>query len=112
MAFVRLRYVSRMRDLRLLLPDDIDRDLYRRKRSSILKPVYGVPIFGPAHSRTIFCSDSISVVSDYSLQDEDDAGSVFMVVKRAEDASGFDGHHSHPKLAACHAFDLRTKVNR
>jgi hypothetical protein len=51
------------------------------------------------------------MVSDRSLQHVDDAGSVFMVVNRAEDATRLDGHHTHPKLAPCHAFDLRAKVN-
>jgi len=96
----------------LLLPDYINRDLHRRNRSSVLKPVCGVPILGPAHPRPIGRSDSISMVSDRSLQDEDDAWSVFMVVHRAEDASRLDGHHPHSKLAPCHALDLRAKGNR
>ena len=53
--------------LSLLLPDYIDRDLDRWNRSSVLKPVCGVPILGPAHSRPIVGIDSISVVSDCSL---------------------------------------------
>jgi hypothetical protein len=101
-----------MSGLSLLLPDYIDRDLHRRNRSSVLKPVCGVPILGPAHSRPIVRSDSISMVGDRSLQYEDDAWSVFMVVNRAEDASRLDGHHTHSKLAPCHALDLRAKVNR
>jgi hypothetical protein len=48
----------------LLLPDYVDRDLHRRNRSSVLKPVCGVPILGPAHSRSIVRSDFISMVSD------------------------------------------------
>jgi hypothetical protein len=52
------------------------------------------------------------MVSDRSLQDVDDAWSVFMVVNRAEDASRLDGHHTHSKLAPGHALDLRAKVNR
>jgi hypothetical protein len=35
-----------------------------------------------------------------------------MVVNRAEDAPGLDGHHAHAKLAPCHALDLGTQVNR
>src|SRR5215213_10999305 len=101
-----------MSGVSLLLPDYIDRDLYRRNRSSVLKPVCGVPILGPAHSRPIVRSDSISMVSDRSLQYVDDAWSVFMVVNRAEDASRLDGRHTHSKLAPCHALDLRAKVNR
>src|SRR5215211_7632588 len=102
-----------MSGLRLLLPDDIDRDLHRWNRSSILKPLCGVPILGPAHSQPIIVrSDSISMVSDRSLQDVDDAWSVFVVVNRAEDASRLDGHHPHSKLAPGHALDLRAKVNR
>src|SRR5215213_7707405 len=101
-----------MSGVSLLLPDYIDRDLYRRNRSSVLKPVCGVPILGPAHSRPIVRSDSISMVSDRSLQYVDDAWSVFMVVNRAEDASGLDGRHTHSKLAPCHALNLRAKVNR
>src|SRR6476620_9083705 len=96
----------------LLLLDYIDRDLYRRNRSSVLKPVRGVPILGPAHSRPIVRRDSISMVSDRSLQYVDGAWSIFMVVNRTEDASRLDGHHTHPKLAACHALDLRTEVDR
>src|SRR5512147_2157130 len=101
-----------MSGLSLLLPDYIYRDLHRRNRSSVLKPVCGVPILGPAHSRPIVRSDSISMVSDRSLQYVDGAWSVFMVVDRAEDASRLDGHHTHSKLAPCHALDLRAKVNR
>jgi hypothetical protein len=52
------------------------------------------------------------MISDRSLQYVDDAWSVFMVVNRAEDASGLDSHHAHTKLAPCHALDLRAKVNR
>src|SRR5215217_3668128 len=101
-----------MSGLSLLLPNYIDRDLHRRNRSSVLKPVCGVPILGPAHSRPIVRSDSISMVSDLTLQYVDDAWSVFMVVNRAEDAARLDGHGTHAKLAPCHARDLRAKVNR
>jgi hypothetical protein len=52
------------------------------------------------------------MVSDRSLQDVDGAWSAFMVVNRAEDASRLDGHHTHSKLAPCHALDLTGKVNR
>jgi hypothetical protein len=52
------------------------------------------------------------MVSDRSLDYVDDAWSVFVVVNRAEDASGLDGHHPHSKFAPCHALDLRAKVNR
>ena len=68
----------------LLLPDCIDRDFHRRKRSSVLKPVCGVPVLGPAHSGVIVCSDAISMVSDRSLQYVDGAWSVLMVVNRPE----------------------------
>src|SRR5512139_13963 len=105
-------WASQMSGLSLLLPDYIDRDFHCRNRSSVLKPVRGVPILGPAHSRPIVRCDSISMVSDRSLQYVDGAWSVFMVVNRAEDASRFKGHHTHSKLAPCHALDLRTKVNR
>ena len=79
-------------------PDDIDRDLHRRNRSSVLKPVGGVPILGPAHSRPIVRSDSISVVSDRSLQYVDDAWSVFMVVNRAEDGSRLEGEYTQSRF--------------
>src|SRR5574342_1219650 len=101
-----------MSSLSSLLPDYIDRYLHRRNRSPVLKPVCGVPILGPAHSRPIVRSDSISMVSDRSLQYVDCAWSVFMVVNRSEDASRLDGHHPHSKLAPCHALDLRAEVNR
>src|SRR5512144_2509729 len=101
-----------MSGLSLLLPDYIDRDLHCRNCSSVLKPVCGVPILGPAHSRPIVRSDSISMVSDGYLQYVDGAWSVFMVVNRAEDASRLDGHHTHSKLAPCHARDLGAEVNR
>ena len=52
-------YTSAVR-LSLLLPEYIDRDLHGRNRSSVLKPVCDVPIFGPAHSWLIVCSDLIS----------------------------------------------------
>src|SRR5512143_3387467 len=101
-----------MSGLSFFLSYDIDRDLHCRNRSSVLKPVCGVPILGPAHSRPIVRSDSISMVSDRSLQYVDGAWSVFMVVNRAEDPSRFDSHHSHSKLAPRHALDLGAKVNR
>src|SRR5512138_623786 len=101
-----------MSGLRLLLPDDIDRNLHCRNRSSVLKPMCGVPILGPAHSRPIVRSDSITMVGDRSLQYVDGAWSVSMVVNRAEDASRVDGHHTHSKLAPCHALDLGAEVNR
>src|SRR5919112_5140797 len=96
----------------LLLPDYIDRDLHRRNRPPVLKPVCGVPILGPAHSRPVVRSDSIPMVGDRPLQYVDDARSAFMVVNRAEDASGLDGHHTHPELAPRHALDLGAEVNR
>jgi hypothetical protein len=52
------------------------------------------------------------MVGDRSLQYVDGAWSAFMVVNRAEDAHRFEGHHTHAKLAACHALDLRAKVIR
>jgi hypothetical protein len=52
------------------------------------------------------------MVSDRSLQYVNDAWSALMVVNRAEDGSGLEGHHSHSKLAPCHALDLRAKVKR
>jgi hypothetical protein len=51
------------------------------------------------------------MVIDRSLQYVDGAWSVFMVVNRAKDTSRLDGHHTHSKLAPCHALDLRAKVN-
>jgi hypothetical protein len=52
------------------------------------------------------------MVSDRSLQDVDRAGPAYVVVNRAEDAAGLDGHHSSSKLASFHALDLGGKVNR
>src|SRR5512135_2503444 len=69
-----------------LLPDYVDRDLHRRNRSSVLEPVQGVPVLGPAHSRPIVRSDSISMISDRSLQYVDSAWPVFVVMNRTEDA--------------------------
>jgi len=86
-------------------PDYVDRDLHRRRRSPVLKPVCGVRILGPAHSRPILRSHSISMVSDRPLQYVDHARPVHMVVNRAEDPSRFDRHHSHPKLPPCHTLD-------
>src|ERR1022692_1344469 len=93
-------------------PDYIERDFNGQNRSSVLKPVGGVPILGPAHSRPIVRSDSISEVSDRSLQYVDDAWSVHMVVNRAEDGSRLEGEHTHSKLTPRHALDLSAKVNR
>src|SRR5574340_1060977 len=101
-----------MSNLSLLLPDNIDRELHGRNRSCVLEPVCGVPILGPAQPRPIVRSDSISMVSDRSLQYVDGAWSAFMVVNRPEDASRLEGHHTHSKLAPCHALDLRAKVHR
>src|SRR5215469_9048846 len=91
-------------------PDYVDRDLHRRRRSSVLKPVCGVLILGPAHSRPILRGYSISMISDRSLQYVDHARPVLMVVNRAEDPFRFDRHHSHPKLPSCHALEFRAKV--
>src|SRR5512140_1701185 len=99
-----------MSGLSLLLPDYIDRDLHRRNRSSVLKPMRGVPILGPAHSRPIVRSDSISMVSYRSLQYIDGAWSVFMVVNWAEDSSRLDSYYTHSKLAPLHTLDLGAKV--
>jgi len=52
------------------------------------------------------------MVGDRSLQDVDDAGPVLVVVHRAEDASGRDGHQAHAKLAPGHALDLGAEVDR
>jgi hypothetical protein len=52
------------------------------------------------------------MVGDRSLQYVDGAGSVLVVMNRAEDTSGLDGHHPHAKLTSCHAFDLGAKVDR
>jgi len=95
-----------------ILPDNVDRNFDRRYRSSVLEPVSGVSILGPAHSRSIVCRNAISMVSDRSLQYVDDPGSVFMVVSRAEDRSRLERHHTHSKVAACHPFDLRAKIDR
>ena len=78
--------------LSLLLIEYIDRDFHRRCRSPVLKPVCGVLILGPAHSRPILLRHSISMVSYRSLQNVDDARSVYMVMNRADDASRFEGH--------------------
>src|SRR5512139_3625681 len=75
-----------MSGLGLLLPDDVDRDLHGRNRSSVLEPVDGVPVLGPAHSRAIVRRDTVSMVRDRPLQDVDGAWPVFVVVNRAEDA--------------------------
>src|SRR5512139_2877830 len=101
-----------MSGLSLLLPDYVDRDLHCRNRSSVLEPVCGVPVLGPAHSRPIVRGDAIPMVGDRPLQDVDGAWSAFMVVNRAEDAPRLDGHDTHSKLAPRHALDLRAKVNR
>lgn len=95
-----------------LLSDDVDRDLHRRRHSSVFKPVCGVSVLGPADSRPIVRSHPISMIGDRSLQDVDHARPVYMVVNRAEDASGFDAHQTHSKLAPCHALDFRAKVKR
>jgi len=69
------------------------------RAASVLEPVRGVPVLGPAHSRPIVRSHSISMVSDRSLQYVDDAWSASVVVNRTEDASRLDGDHSHSTLA-------------
>ncbi len=71
-----------------------------------------VPVFGPAQSRPIVGSHSISMVSDRSLQYVDYSWSAFMVVNWAEYSSGLDSHHTHSKLASLHTLDFRAKVNR
>ena len=94
------------------LSDDVDGDLNRRSRSPVLEPVEGVPVLGPAHSGPVVVRDSVSMVGDRSLQDEDDARPARVVVDRTEDPARFDGHHAHAKLASCHALDLTAEVNR
>src|SRR5512147_644947 len=95
----------------LFPPDYVDRDLHCRNRSSVLKPVCGVPVLRPTYSRPIVGSDSISMVGDRSLQYVDGARSVYVVVNRAEHAARLDGHHAHAKLAPGHALDLRAEVD-
>src|SRR5215472_9985260 len=97
---------------RIWCADYVDRDLHRWRRSSVLKPVCGVLILRPAHSRPILRGHSISMVNDRSLQDVDHARSVDMVVNRAEDSSRFDRHHSHPKLPPRHALNFGAEVKR
>src|SRR5437588_11656450 len=94
----------------LRLPDDIDRDLHRRGRSSVLEPVCGVAVLGPAQSRPIVRRDSVAMVGDRSLQDVNGAWSALVVVNRAEDASRLEGHLTHSKLTPRHALDLRTEI--
>ena len=93
------------------LPDDIDGDLYGGNGSSVLEPVQGVSILGPAYSGPIVGRDSIAVIGDRALKYVDDSRPVLMVVNRAEDASRLDGHHAHSKLAARHTVDFRAEVN-
>ena len=91
---------------------DIDRDLHGGNRSSVLEPVCGVPVLGPAHSRPIVCRHAVAVVGDRPLENEHGARSVHMAVNRTEDASRLDGHPAHPQLAPRHALDLGAKVKR
>lgn len=52
------------------------------------------------------------MIGDRSLKDVDEARPVPVVVNRAEDAAGLDGHHAHAKFAPGHALDLRSQVDR
>jgi hypothetical protein len=52
------------------------------------------------------------MVGNRSLQDVDDAWSVSVVVKGAEDSARLEGEQTHPQLAPGHALDLGAKVNR
>lgn len=101
-----------MSDWRLGLADYIDRYLHRCSCSSVLQPVRGVPVLGPADSRPIVCSDAIPMVGNGSFQDVNDAWPVLVVVNRAEDAARRNVHHSHSKLAPSHSLDFRAKVHR
>ena len=71
-----------------------------------------VPILGPAHARPVVRRDPVSMVGDHALQDVHGSRPANVVVNRAEDASGLDGHHPHAKLPAVHALDLGAKVDR
>ena len=94
------------------LPDQVNRDLHRRDRSPVLQPVQGIPVLRPAHSRTIIGGNSIAMVRDRPLQDVDNTRSVLVVMQRTKNAAGFDGHHAHAILPACHALDLGSQLKR
>jgi len=95
-----------------LWSNDIDRDLHRRYYSPVLEPVGRVPVLRPTHPRPILRRDPVSMVGDHSLQDVHRAWSALVVVDRAEDASGLDGHHPHSKLVPFHTLDLAGKFDR
>lgn len=71
----------------------------------------GIPILGPARSGPIFGGNSVSMVSDGSLEDEDSTRPPNMIVKWAEDSSRRNGDHSHSELSAFHPIDLWTQID-
>src|SRR5437764_13709499 len=87
----------------LLGPDDVDRELHRRNSSSVLEPVSGIPILGPAHSRPIVGGRALPVVSDRALQYVDDPRSILVVVHRTESGSRLESEEAHSELAPRHA---------
>lgn len=72
----------------------------------------GVSVLGPAHTRSVVRGDSIAMISDCSLQYVNHARPIFMVMNRAEDATGFDSNHPHAQLASGHTLDFEAKVKR
>src|SRR6476661_1983611 len=91
--------------------DDIDRDLHRRNHSSVLEPMKGAPVLWPAHSRSVVLGNPVSMVGDHPMQDVDSARPAMVVVNRAEDPPGLEGHHSHAELAPFHALHLGPEIN-
>ncbi len=94
-----------------LWPDDIDRDLHRRYRSlfSGQWDVYrssGQPTLGPYSVATPFLWSLIIACKMDTVPGRP------LVVDRAEDASGLDGHHPHSKLVPFQALDLAREVER
>ena len=78
-----------------------------------LLSLWGVVLSSPDLERPSWPRNRQRAKTEFFRDDYvDDAWSVFMVVNRAEDASGLDGHHTHSKLTSCHAIDLKAKVNR
>src|SRR6476661_10228706 len=95
-----------------LLADDVDRDLHRGDPAPVLQPVGGGSVLRPARAGPVLGGCPVAVVGDGAFEDEDGAGPPPVVVHRAEDAAGLDGHLPHAQLVPVEAVDLPTEVDR
>lgn len=91
--------------------DDIHRDLQRGNGAPVLKQVQRASVLGPADSRTVVRGYTVAMIRDHTLEDENDARSVLVIVDGAENTAGIYRDLAHAKLSSFHALDLWSQVD-